>query len=137
MYVYKICCQALFLVCLSVYILSVYLTSDPITKLSRPSFPFCVSPACCNVSKTGGRSVKYSLESNVPISERSDDQSWSVTKVLITVLELSITDVSKAMTLALIPPEVETVKKEKGGEGEVRRQRRRRKVGIWRFWCTG
>ena len=120
----------------SVYILSVYLTSDPITKLSRPSFPFCVSPACCNVSKTGGRSAKYNLESDVPISKGCDDQSWSVTKVLITVLELSITDVSKAMTLALIPPEGKRVKKEKGGEEEVGRERRR-KVGICRFWCTG
>ena len=97
-------------------------------------------PACCKVRKTGGRSAKYNLESNLPISEGSDDQSWSVTKVLITILELSITDVSKAMTLALIPPEEERVEEKKEEEGKVGRQRRSEesrhmvdgtKKGVW------
>ena len=64
-------------------------------------------------SKTRGGSAEYNLEFNLPISEGCDDQSWSVTKVLITILELSITDVSKAMTLAFIPPEGEWVEEER------------------------
>ena len=40
---------------------------------------------------------------HTPISKRGDDQSWSVTKVLVRILELSVTDVSKAVLLSLVP----------------------------------
>ena len=40
---------------------------------------------------------------HTPVSERGDDQSWSITKVLVRIFELSVTDISKAVFLCLVP----------------------------------
>ena len=40
----------------------------------------------------------------IPIRKWSDDQAWCVTEVLVRVTELSVTDVSEAVLLLLVPP---------------------------------
>lgn len=39
----------------------------------------------------------------LPVCERSDDKTWCISKILIWVQELSITDVNIAMVLLFIP----------------------------------
>ena len=41
---------------------------------------------------------------DIPVCERGDNQPGRVPQVLVRVLELSITDVGKAVSLLLIPP---------------------------------
>ena len=41
---------------------------------------------------------------DIPVCERGDNQPGRVSQVLVRVLELSITDVGKAVSLLLIPP---------------------------------
>ena len=38
-----------------------------------------------------------------PVREGGDDKPWSVSKVLVAVLELRVTDVCKTVTLLVIP----------------------------------
>ena len=40
-----------------------------------------------------------------PVREGGDDKPWSVSKVLVAVLELRVTDVCKTVTLLVIPSE--------------------------------
>ena len=44
-----------------------------------------------------------SILASLPVGEGSDDQSGSVAKVLVGVLELSITDVGVAVSRLIIP----------------------------------
>ena len=39
----------------------------------------------------------------IPVCEGGDDKPWSVSKVLVAVLELRVTDVCKTVTLLVIP----------------------------------
>ena len=61
---------------------------------------------------------------DLPIGQWGDDKSRCVAKVLIRVLELSITDVGKAMALMVIPS-VQRVEVEEKGEGWGKERKRK------------